>query len=138
VFCKALLVAGYTIIVCKVPFPAVVVSYFLIGLGIAINLSLNNVFLANMVNGTEILGVAHGSYGIGGTIAPLVATALASHGVHWTYFYFINLALATFICSIQGGRSKDMRKSCQCNFSPPFKGLRHVRRNLSCQPREVF
>jgi fucose permease len=95
-FCQALLVVGFTIIVCKAPFPAVVVSYFLIGLGVAINLSLNNVFLVNLVNGTEILGVAHGSYGIGGTIAPLIATALASHGVHWTYFYFISLALATF------------------------------------------
>lgn len=94
--CQVPLFAGYLIIVCKSPFPAVVFSFFLIGLGIAVNLALNNVFLANLANATELLGINHGFYGIGGTIAPLIGTALASHGVHWSFFYIINLTLAAF------------------------------------------
>lgn len=94
IFCQVVLVAGFLIVACKTPFPAVVGSYFLLGLGIAINLALNNVFLANLANGTELLGIGHGSYGIGGTIAPLIATAMASHGIHWSYFFFITLSLA--------------------------------------------
>ncbi|CRG83970.1 hypothetical protein PISL3812_01323 [Talaromyces islandicus] len=96
IFCQVVLVAGFLIVASKTPFPAVVVSYFLLGLGIAINLALNNVFIANLANGTELLGIGHGSYGIGGTIAPLIATAMASHGVHWSYFFFITLSLAAF------------------------------------------
>lgn len=91
--CQVPLFTGYLIMVCKAPFPAVVFSFFLIGLGIAVNLALNNVFIANLANATELLGINHGFYGVGGTIAPLIATALASNGVHWTFFYIINLTL---------------------------------------------
>lgn len=90
----SLTTAGYIILVCKPPFPAVVASFFLLGLGMAVNLALNNVFCANLVNGTAALGALHGAYGIGGIIGPLVATALASHGVRWSYFYSINLAMS--------------------------------------------
>ncbi|RAL00903.1 putative MFS efflux transporter [Aspergillus ibericus CBS 121593] len=89
-----LLAAVYVIIICKPPFPAVVASFFLLGLGMAINLALNNVFCANLVNSTTALGGLAGAYGIGGIIGPLVATALASHGVRWSYYYSINLAMA--------------------------------------------
>ncbi|EED23255.1 MFS efflux transporter, putative [Talaromyces stipitatus ATCC 10500] len=103
---------GYLIIVCKAPFPAVVFSFFLIGLGSAIILALNNVFLANLTNSTELLGINHGFYGVGGTIAPLIATALASKGVHWTFFYIINLTFAAFNLIYSGwafqGYEKDM------------------------------
>ncbi|RAO69918.1 uncharacterized protein BHQ10_005930 [Talaromyces amestolkiae] len=92
--CQVPLFTGYLIMVCKAPFPAVVFSYFLIGLGVAVNLALNNVFIANLANATELLGINHGFYGVGGTIAPLIATALASNGVHWTFFYIINLTFA--------------------------------------------
>ncbi|KAH8705097.1 putative MFS efflux transporter [Talaromyces proteolyticus] len=110
IFCQALLVAGFLITACKSPFPAVVTSFFLIGLGVAINLALNNVFLANLVNGTEILGIGHGSYGVGGTIAPLIGTAMASHGIHWSYFYFITLSLATFNLFFAGWAFKGFGK----------------------------
>ena len=35
----------------------------------------------------------HGSYGIGGIIGPILATALVSNGVHWSYFYAIALGI---------------------------------------------
>ena len=36
----------------------------------------------------------HGFYGIGGTVAPLIATAMVSSGIRWSYFYFLSLALS--------------------------------------------
>lgn len=80
----SLLVAGYVIILSKPPFPAVVASFFLLGFGMALNLALNNVFCANLANSTTSLGALHGSYGIGGIMGPLIATAMVSDGVQWS------------------------------------------------------
>jgi fucose permease len=60
----------------------------------AIPLCLTNVFVANLTNATTLLGFAHGSYGLGGTVGPLIATAMASHGIRWSNFYFIALGFA--------------------------------------------
>ncbi|KAJ9290140.1 hypothetical protein DTO027B5_1459 [Paecilomyces variotii] len=92
----SLLATAYVIIICKPPFPAIVASFFLLGFGMAINLALGNVFCANLSNSTAALGGMHGSYGIGGVIGPLVATAIASHGVRWSFYYVLNLATALF------------------------------------------
>lgn len=97
-FCLSLMVTGFIIIICKPPFPAVVASFFFFGFGQAIILALSNVFCGNLVNSTTILGIAHGAYGVGGTLGPLIATALASHGVRWSYFYIINLGIT--LCNL--------------------------------------
>ena len=91
---QVLMVVGYTIVVCRPPFPAVIVSFFLLGVGLAFTLALNNVFCANLANSTTLLGYFHGSYGVGGTVGPLVATAIASRGQSWSRFYFISLGAA--------------------------------------------
>jgi fucose permease len=61
----------------------------------AINLALNNVFISNLANSTSMLGLFHGSYGIGGTIGPLIATAIASHGSasRWSRYYFLSFGV---------------------------------------------
>ncbi|KAL9102981.1 MAG: hypothetical protein Q9163_001934 [Psora crenata] len=91
---QSFIAAAYVMLVCRPPFPVVVVAFFLIGIGIAFNLALNNVFCANLANSTAILGVLHGTYGIGGTIGPLVATALVTHDRPWSTYYFITLGMA--------------------------------------------
>ncbi|MCJ1472297.1 hypothetical protein MMC13_000944 [Lambiella insularis] len=96
VFAESLITAGYTIIACAPPFPVVVIAFLLTGLGMATNLALNNVFVANLANATGMLGVFHGSYGIGGTIGPLIATGLVTNGVRWSTFYLIPLGMAVF------------------------------------------
>ena len=93
-----LIAIGNIAIISKPPFPVVVASFFLLGFGMAMNLAMNNVFCANLVNGTVILGLMHGSYGVGGTIAPLIATAMVSRGIRWSYFYLVPLCL--FLVSI--------------------------------------
>jgi hypothetical protein len=65
---QTLMTSGYVIIICTPPFAVVVSSFFFLGLGMAVNLSMGNVFAANLHNGTKMLGAMHGSYGIGGTV----------------------------------------------------------------------
>ncbi|MCJ1401767.1 hypothetical protein MMC11_004984 [Xylographa trunciseda] len=96
VLAELLMIAGYAMIVCAPPFPVVVIAFLLTGLGMATNLALNNVFVANLTNATTMLGTFHGCYGIGGTIGPLMATGLVSNGHRWSTFYSIPLGLAAF------------------------------------------
>ena len=84
---------GYVMIVCTPPFPAVVVAYLFLGFGCALNLALNNVFCANLANSTVVLGAAHGAYGVGGTVAPIIATAMVSNGILWSRFFLITIGL---------------------------------------------
>lgn len=87
--------AGYAPVVAAAPFAAIVAPGFLLaGLGFAVNLAVSNVFAANLRRAPAALGVLHGMYGVGGVAGPLVATSLASHGVPWSRYYAIPLALA--------------------------------------------
>lgn len=107
-----LMTIGYIAIVCTPPFPLVVVSFFFLGSGMALFLAMTNTFIVNLLNGTVVLGVCHGLYGVsktlglasvdlypntsqlGGIVSPLIATNMVSSGIHWAYFYFITLGLA--------------------------------------------
>ena len=91
---QSLVVCEYVMIVIRPPFAVVVVSFFIAGLGAAWTLSLNNVFVSGMKNGTSLLGIFHGCYGVGGILGPLIATALVGSGRYWSDFYFVTLALA--------------------------------------------
>ena len=93
VLAEAVMVAAYVMLVCRPPFPVVVAAFLFLGLGIATNLSPNNVFCANLANPTTSLGCLHGAYGIGATIGPLMATALVTHGRPWSTFYFVSLSI---------------------------------------------
>lgn len=92
-FAEAVMIIGYVMIVTHPPFPVIVVAFLFIGFGMAINLSLSNVFAANLDNGTKMLGFMHGAYGLGGIIAPLAATVLISTGMSWSFYYFIPLGM---------------------------------------------
>ncbi|KAI4172887.1 MAG: hypothetical protein LQ343_003295 [Gyalolechia ehrenbergii] len=90
------MMVGYIMLVCTPPFPVVVLSFLFIGFGEAVNLALNNTFCANLANYATTLGLFHGSYGIGGTVGPLMATALVSTGRKWSSFYYISIGV-TFL-----------------------------------------
>lgn len=98
VLAESIMLAAYIMLVCRPPFPVVVVSFLFLGLGIATNLAPNNVFAANLSNSTTSLGCLHGSYGIGATIAPLMATTLVTHNHPWSTFYFISLSIT--LCNL--------------------------------------
>lgn len=84
----------YSIVLSGTRFPAIVVAFFFGGLGMAITLAQANVFLAGLDKGSKYLGFCHGSYGVGATISPLLATVMVTNGVPWHYAYLINLGLA--------------------------------------------
>lgn len=89
---QAFMVGGYIIIACTAPFSAVVIAFFLLGLGMSINLSLGNVFCGSLINSTTALGAMHGSYGIGGITGPLIATAFVTAGnMVWSRYYILTL-----------------------------------------------
>jgi fucose permease len=90
----SLLVVSYVVIICQPPFPVVVACFFLLGFGMALSLALSNVYCANLPNSTTALSCVHGSYGIGGTVAPLFATAMVSNGIRWSLFYTVSLAFS--------------------------------------------
>ncbi|KAF9875357.1 MFS efflux transporter [Colletotrichum karsti] len=95
---QACLLAAYIPLVAGAPFPVIVLSFFLLGFGMATNLTLNTLFCGSLRNGTTALGALHGAYGLGGTIGPILATAMVSSigwGL-WFRFYLIPMALAAF------------------------------------------
>jgi fucose permease len=123
------LVCGYIPIVCTPPFPVVVCCFLLLGLGMAINLALGNVFTGNLQNSTQMLGLMHGSYGLGGTVGPLVATAVVtSGGLVWSRFYVMTLGMAIFNAAFAGWSFWNYEKESLAHFVP----LRAVR---STHPR---
>lgn len=74
-----------------------VVSFFFLGLGMAINLAMGNVFCANLHNSTKMLGAMHGSYGLGGTVGPLIATTVVTTGgLIFSRYYLLPLSITLF------------------------------------------
>jgi len=65
-------------------------------------LALNNVYCAHLSPATAVLGAAHGSYGIGGTFTPVVATLMVSRGIPWSRFYFVPFGLSLLVLPISG------------------------------------
>ncbi|KAL2836983.1 MFS efflux transporter [Aspergillus pseudoustus] len=102
ILAEALMGAGYVIIICTPPYPLVVLSFLLIGLGEGMDLAFNNVFCANYGNGTTALGFLHGSYGLGGTVGPLIGTAIASSGTIWSRFYAVAIAIVAINAAFAG------------------------------------
>lgn len=88
----------YAIILSGTIFPIIAVAFFFGGCGLAIVLAQANVFLARLDKLSKYLSFCHGSYGIGATISPLVATVMAGSGIKWNYFYLILLSMMIINC----------------------------------------
>ncbi|TQN71092.1 Bypass of stop codon protein 6 [Colletotrichum shisoi] len=94
---QTVITLGYAPILARAPFPLVVVSFFLLGFGMSLNLAVNNVFCGSLRQATTALGFIHGAYGVGGTVGPLIATALVTAArASWSTYYVIPLGLAVF------------------------------------------
>ncbi|KAI5795543.1 major facilitator superfamily domain-containing protein [Geopyxis carbonaria] len=96
------LAIAFTIMAIAPPFGAVVFAFFLIGAGQAVILAQVNVFVTGLANSTVLLGWLHGSYGVGGTISPLLATAMATAGIQWNNFYWILMGFSLVNCAFGG------------------------------------
>jgi len=66
------------------------VVFILAGLGNGFEDSAWNAWIGAMANANEVLGFLHAFYGLGATIAPLVATTMITKGgLPWYTWYYI-------------------------------------------------
>ena len=93
-------ILAYTIICVHPPYPALVVVYGFAGFGIGLADAAWNAWIGDMRNANQILGILHACYGLGATLAPLIATSMITKGSlpWWTYYYFMVSSIHT-ICS---------------------------------------
>ncbi|KAI1070800.1 hypothetical protein LB507_007008 [Fusarium sp. FIESC RH6] len=76
------------------PFPALPCVMLFTGFGNGIQDSSYNAWIGNMQRANELLGFLHGAYGLGGTIGPLVASAMVTEGnLDWYTFFYIMAGL---------------------------------------------
>ncbi|THY42715.1 MFS general substrate transporter [Aureobasidium pullulans] len=86
---------AYIIICLHPPYPVLVVAFILAGFGNGLVDSAWNAWIGAMQNANEILGLLHGSYGAGATIAPLIATSMISKaGLPWYSWYYVMIGVA--------------------------------------------
>ena len=81
---------AYTAIALHPPYPALVIVFIFAGFGNGVLDSAWNAWVGNLANPNEILGLLHGFYGLGATVAPLIATTfVARQGLPWYTFYYV-------------------------------------------------
>lgn len=76
-------------------------GYFLIGCGLSGADALCNAWLAELVDGHALLGIFHACYGVGGLVAPLVASAI--HRREWGWQYSFVVPLGVFVTTLPVG-----------------------------------
>ncbi|RSM19413.1 hypothetical protein CDV31_001838 [Fusarium ambrosium] len=98
---QALVTLSYIPLICGAPFPVIVCSFFFVGFSISVNVGIGNLFCGGLRNGTFMLGMLHGTYGIGGTVGPLIATALVTAAnALWTRYYILTCAIGVCTFSL--------------------------------------
>ena len=106
---------AYIIIALHPPYPVLVIAFLLAGLGNGLEDSGWNAWIGVMANANEMLGFLHGFYGLGATIAPLIATTMITKaGWPWyTWYYFMigaaAIELATSLHAFWGASGKVFR-----------------------------
>ncbi|KAL3489936.1 MFS general substrate transporter [Aspergillus germanicus] len=88
-------VIAYIVASLHPPFPALVVVYILVGLGSGAKQAAWNSFISGLRNSSELLGLLHGFYGTGATLAPALTTlAVTRGGWSWYMVYYILAGMA--------------------------------------------
>lgn len=87
-------IIAYAVLCSHPPFPVLPISMLIAGFANGLEDAAWNAWIGNMVNANEMLGILHGLYGLGGTIAPLIATAMITKAnLQWYNFYYIMVRL---------------------------------------------
>lgn len=83
-------IIAYVINCLHPPYPVLVISFILAGLGNGFEDGSWNAWIGAMPNANEVLGFLHGFYGLGGVIAPLIATSMITKlGLPWYHWYYV-------------------------------------------------
>lgn len=84
-------------------FPLLPAVLVLTGLGNGFNDSAWNAWVGNMHSANELLGILHGTYGVGGAIAPIVASAMITKlGLQWYTYYWVMVAMTLLELVVAG------------------------------------
>ncbi|KAL2881769.1 hypothetical protein SGCOL_002925 [Colletotrichum sp. CLE4] len=95
VIASACHIVAYIIISQHPPYPALVAAFVIAGFGNGLSDAGWNAYIGNMARANEVLGFLHASYGVGGVIAPLIATTMINKAnLGWWNFYYFMLGLA--------------------------------------------
>lgn len=88
-------IVGYMPLALHPPYPVLPVVPLFTGLGNGLEDSAWNAWVGNMQNANELLGILHGAYGVGGTIGPLIASAVVTKGqkLPWYAFYYVMIGV---------------------------------------------
>ncbi|ORY64261.1 major facilitator superfamily domain-containing protein [Pseudomassariella vexata] len=87
---------GYVPLCLHPPFAALPPIMLFPGFGNGIEDSAWNAWIGNMESANELLGFIHGGYGLGATIAPLIATAMVTKAnLPWYTFYYLMVGMAS-------------------------------------------
>ncbi|TKW52453.1 hypothetical protein CTA1_7695 [Colletotrichum tanaceti] len=80
------------------PFPVIVVSFMLGGLGNGLSDAAWNAWIGNLDQSNELLGFLHAAYGVGGIASPLIATAIITRAaLTWYTFYYFVVSLGGWV-----------------------------------------
>ncbi|KAK1494076.1 MFS transporter [Colletotrichum cuscutae] len=89
-------IVAYIVISQHPPYPALVAAFVVAGFGNGLSDAGWNAYIGNMARANEVLGFLHAFYGVGGVIAPLIATTMINKAnLGWWNFYYFMLGLAS-------------------------------------------
>jgi fucose permease len=87
---------AYVVIAVHPPYPVLVISFIFAGFGNGLLDAGWNAWIGAMANANEVLGLLHAFYGVGATIAPLVATSMITKAdLPWYYWYYCMVSSAS-------------------------------------------
>lgn len=90
VICGACHAAAYIIIALHPPYIVLVFAFILAGFGNGVADAAWNAWVGNLANSSEVLGLLHACYGVGGAVSPTIATTLITKAnLGWYSFYYI-------------------------------------------------
>jgi fucose permease len=90
-------IISYIVISFAPPFPAVCAMLVLIGLGIGLIDAGWNAWVGDLENPNQLLGIMHGLYGAGATIAPVIGTSMVTkYDCDWNQYFYVPLGLCVF------------------------------------------
>ncbi|KAH7374674.1 major facilitator superfamily domain-containing protein [Plectosphaerella cucumerina] len=93
--CGGCHLAAYVIIAPHPPYPVLVTAYVLAGFANGLADAAWNAWVGNLTRANEVMGFLHATYGVGGVIAPLIATSMITRAhLQWYTYYYVMIGLA--------------------------------------------
>ncbi|KAK9477093.1 major facilitator superfamily domain-containing protein [Lipomyces japonicus] len=97
-----LLTIGYSIICFAPSLQVLILAYSITGLGNGVMDAAWHAYIGDLQDSNELLGVLHGFYGAGAICSPLLATAMVTSGIQWSYYYILLVVIGLVVTVFVG------------------------------------